>query len=144
MRAPDPIFQLLYFSEAVDGIGQSDLEDILQTSRRKNEAARISGLLLVNGGHFMQVLEGRREDVEALYEVIKADPRHRKVTTIYTVDQKQRQFQGWAMAHYEFRPDDEELLRSFVRICGQADPGAVSYPDDDEAQAFVAAFRSLL
>jgi hypothetical protein len=74
-----------------------DLHDILKISYENNKDKNITGILLYRGGNFLQVLEGEQEVVEALYEKIKKDPRHRDVMTVSKRQIEQREFNGWEM-----------------------------------------------
>lgn len=139
------VFQLIYFSQANKPTDSSILADILATSRANNDRLGISGLLLYENRHFLQVLEGERDSVEVLYRSIKRDPRHKNVTLITTIDEAERLFTGWAMAHYEFGPEDAELLQSFVQITGRSPANsATDYADAESAMRFVGAFRDIL
>ena len=64
------MFRLIYVSTAVRLLNKDELVEILNVSREKNARLNITGLLLYKDGNFMQLLEGRKEDVLALYDVI--------------------------------------------------------------------------
>ena len=53
-----------------------DLKDILTTSRAFNQQRHIHGVLYYSEGIFFQCLEGEREQLHALFDRIKQDPRH--------------------------------------------------------------------
>ena len=57
----------------------------------------ITGVLCLSGGIFLQVLEGGRAAVSALYNRIAADPRHRDVCLLSFAEIGERHFAGWAM-----------------------------------------------
>lgn len=88
---------LVYVSRAVRPMDEEALLVLLRQSRRDNECAGITGLLLYMGGCFMQALEGEREAVLSLYGRIAADPRHEQVTTLIKFAIPARHFPDWSM-----------------------------------------------
>lgn len=71
--------------------------DILAQSRRNNEPLNIGGVLCYGDGFFFQCLEGDRAAVEALYDKIRADSRHRNLTLLSKKSVRQRMFKLWSM-----------------------------------------------
>ena len=92
------MFQLIYLSTATPGVSADTLEGILLESRRRNFMAGISGLLVFDGRHFLQALEGDHKEVEATYARIAADVRHRALVKLTTKEITTREFGDWAMA----------------------------------------------
>jgi hypothetical protein len=92
------MLSLIYVSTSVKLLNDEELLGILKTSRENNLSKEVTGLLLYKGGNFMQVLEGPDEVVEALYEMIKADPRHKDVFVLSREQISNRQFPAWEMA----------------------------------------------
>ena len=89
---------LIYVSTSVKLLNDEELLDILKISRENNSSKDVTGLLLYKGGNFMQVVEGPDEAVEALYEKIKVDPRHKDVNVLSREQISARQFPAWEMA----------------------------------------------
>ena len=92
------MLSLIYVSTSVKLLNDEELLDILKASRENNSSRDVTGLLLYKGGNFMQVLEGPDEVVEALYEMIKTDPRHKDVFVLSREQISNRQFPAWEMA----------------------------------------------
>jgi len=92
------MLSLMYVSTSVKLLNDEELLDILKISRENNSSKDVTGLLLYKGGNFMQVLEGPDEAVEAQYEKIKADPRHKDVNVLSREQISARQFPAWEMA----------------------------------------------
>ncbi len=91
------ITSLTYTSLARLDLGASDLEDIHRAARELNALDGITGLLVFNGTHFLQIVEGSREAIEELLERLRRDPRH---TGLEVRDQHrvaQRSFPDWSM-----------------------------------------------
>ena len=92
------MLSLIYVSTSVKLLNDEELLDILKVSRENNSSRDVTGLLLYKGGNFMQVLEGPDEVVEAVYEMIKTDPRHKDVIVLAREQISNRQFPAWEMA----------------------------------------------
>jgi len=92
------MLSLIYVSTSVKLLNDEELLGILKTSRENNLSKEVTGLLLYKGGNFMQVLEGPDEAVEALYEKIKTDLRHKDVNVLSREQISARQFPAWEMA----------------------------------------------
>lgn len=93
----DSLIQLIYASSATREFTTEDLTDLLETSRRNNTAAGITGMLLHKDGNFMQVIEGPKPAVEALHDRIAVDPRHTGIQVLLQSVIRQRDFSDWSM-----------------------------------------------
>ena len=93
------LVRLLYASRSKDPITDVMIQDILKQSRANNEAQGITGVLSVyeSGDTFLQVLEGGRAQVNALYQKISRDPRHQDVVILHHEDISERRFSAWRM-----------------------------------------------
>lgn len=81
------VHALLYRSTATGPVSPADIERIVDVAARRNALWSITGLLLhgidADGRHgFAQWLEGDAEDVENLFSLICADPRHTDVVRV--------------------------------------------------------------
>jgi FAD-dependent sensor of blue light len=97
--------RLVYVSSAVELFSETELERLLKKSRRNNESAGLTGMLLYKDGNFMQCLEGPREAVQTLEARIRVDPRHRGMIVLLTEDDVQPEFKEWAMGFKKLDPD---------------------------------------
>ena len=95
------IQRLLYRSDnALTGLAEDvnrAIEQIIAGSRRRNEASGITGALMFSSGVFIQVLEGPVGAVEATFERICLDLRHRHVRLLELAIAEERVFAEWAM-----------------------------------------------
>ncbi len=91
------MIRLLYISTARSILSAAELEGVLRTSRRNNQAADVSGLLIVGGRRYLQALEGPEAAVMTTFERIRADPRHFAVVVLGKTEIEQRLFAKWAM-----------------------------------------------
>lgn len=108
------IERIVYRSDAVSlSEGPVDVERIVSTSVRNNAKRRLTGALALQGGVFVQVLEGEPETLTALMETIEADERHRNVRVLARWPVTAQLFLGWAMAMVDTRalsPHHAKLL----------------------------------
>jgi hypothetical protein len=91
------IYHLLYSSQANEGLSQTVIDEILISSRKNNSILNISGLLLARGSFFIQLLEGEKQVVLKLYDLIKSDTRHHSVKTLLNFSSESRLFGSWDM-----------------------------------------------
>lgn len=73
------MISLTYLSTATTPFSPSSLNEPLSTTRGPNQANDLTGMLLYAGGHFIQTLEGAQEVVDATFDRIERDARHRDV-----------------------------------------------------------------
>ena len=102
--------RLIYASRLAEGVGAEDLQQILDASRKNNEAQGITGALCYDPRAFLQCLEGPRNAVNALYNTIVKDGRHKDVTLVEYTDIHQRDFETWSMAFVRTDELDRQLL----------------------------------
>jgi len=105
---PD-LWHLIYISSATRAMGDADLADILEVSRRKNAERGLTGMLLYSDGSFIQVLEGARDTLHELFDRIARDARHCDITLLAEQAIRERAFGDWTMG-FE-RADRAELAR---------------------------------
>ncbi|HEU0066732.1 MAG TPA: BLUF domain-containing protein [Sphingomonas sp.] len=91
--------RLLYISTARVMLNREQLNDVLRVSRRNNAAADVTGLLVVGGRRFLQVLEGPTAAVHTTFDRIRADPRHFAAVVLADQSITERSFDGWAMGY---------------------------------------------
>jgi hypothetical protein len=93
------LVRLCYASRATGAIDDALLASILEHAHTYNHEHGITGILCTSAqsGVFLQVLEGGRAAVNALYAMIVADPRHRDITLLDYAEVTERKFPCWRM-----------------------------------------------
>lgn len=93
------MYTIVYISACSPGIGDHEIQAIVDTSRPKNERVGITGLLVHCKGNFLQVLEGDEKVVNELFAKISGDDRHLDLRHVdgRTIDQ--RHFPQWSMGY---------------------------------------------
>ena len=109
------LVELIYTSLSRAQNENEDVRDILASSERNNATNSVTGLLLFDGGRYIQILEGEREKVETLFGIISEDARHHNLELLHKGDIASRSFQTWRMA-YETLPKGllEELAENMA------------------------------
>lgn len=78
---------------------QTHMRDILQACSRNNYELGLSGILIHDGGQFVQLLEGPGTALERLMGTIRTDDRHTDLADLIAgEDCPERLFPSWSMA----------------------------------------------
>ncbi|MEM5517293.1 BLUF domain-containing protein [Henriciella sp. AS95] len=91
--------RLIYTSSARHNLKAPHITDILTTSRENNRKAGVTGLLIYHEGTFLQVLEGDKAVLDALYARIRRDWRHSDCKMLLNECVTGRAFAGWSMLY---------------------------------------------
>jgi len=125
------LVRLLYASRVAESVDAEEVAEILKAAKARNAKSGVTGVLCwcQASGVFMQVLEGGREPVSALYNRIAADPRHRDLVLLAYREIAERHFAGWAMGLVNMARLNAALLLKYsetATLDPYAVPGAVS------------------
>ena len=110
------MYQIVYVSTATREYGKDELERILAVSRRNNSADGVTGMLCYHVGTFFQMLEGKRDKVEAAMRRVAADPRHYGVMVLLEQEVDQRDLADWSMAFSQVSGREAESLEGFSQL----------------------------
>lgn len=109
------ISRVLYKSRATIDFDEAALRTLLLRSRIRNSEASLSGMLLYDGSHFLQVLEGPHDAMTSFLARIREDVRHTDVTVISThADLFTRVFPKWSMNYGSAR--NTAHVRAFFHL----------------------------
>jgi len=103
---------LIYVSRASRPLSAADLDALRKQAAQTNRSAGISGCLLHQDGEFMQMLEGPREALFALFERIRADGLHTEIKLVIEAPAVSRVFYDWGM-----------VVRDLSQLSGHTDFG---------------------
>ncbi|EOQ48185.1 blue light- and temperature-regulated antirepressor YcgF [Citrobacter sp. KTE151] len=73
---------IIYRSHLREDAPLKALEDMVTAANIKNRRSDVTGILLFNGYHFFQLLEGPEEQVKEIYRCICNDPRHHNIVEL--------------------------------------------------------------
>lgn len=126
------MYTLTYESVATGKIIGSEMEELLQKARANNQREDITGCLIYYKGGFVQLLEGDKDKIEALYEKIKIDPRHKNVSLFSDDEISKRTFPNWGMAYYPMDENNtnkyeyEQFKRNLILLSDLIEPTNVT------------------
>ncbi len=98
--------RLLYVSKPVGPITTFVTSSILEVCSVNNKKAEITGVLCQGSGIYMQVIEGKRSAINALYSRIISDKRHNQIELLSFEEVGQRRYGQWSMALVQLSIDD--------------------------------------
>ena len=107
------MISLTYLSTATMPFSPADLSDLLASTRERNHADGLTGVMLYAGGHFIQTLEGPEFAVDATFERIGRDTRHRDVYIALREEIATRAFPDWSMGFETVDLDEAAALPGF-------------------------------
>ena len=108
---------IVYISSATLGLSESQIASIVKQSQKNNEKIGVTGILIYNSGNFMQLIEGKKAEVEALFEKISQDRRHSGVTLLLKEAITDKNFNHWLMGYRNLvtlKKIEQELLTPFL------------------------------
>ena len=138
------LVRLTYASRAAQAIDEPLIKGICEIASSRNASQGITGVLVTQQGQdvFLQVLEGSRTEVNALYASIARDLRHRDVTLLAYEEIEQRHFVIRTVEVAPLDRHDQPLILAQPRqVCSFAIEGEVAAVD---AQAFARGRQRLL
>jgi len=98
--------RLLYVSKPVGPITTFVTSSILEVCSVNNKKAEITGVLCQGSGIYLQVIEGQRSAINALYSRIISDKRHNQIELLSFEEVGQRRYGQWSMALVQLSIDD--------------------------------------
>ena len=90
------------------------VRSITTVSERNNKASGLTGVLLASRSHFMQAIEGKYEDVNAVFRRICRDDRHLDLSIIGFSIIDARLMGGWGMrgiGAFDFNQEIEQAMK---------------------------------
>lgn len=129
ISSPQDLHNIVYVSKRVvrdKVVSQSELVNIiLQSSIKNNRKLNVTGALLACDDWFVQVLEGRRIDVDTIFERISLDTNHKYIRRVTSGPIKQRQFALWSMCASTLSSTDEAIVQ-VLKTSGKFDGGKLN------------------
>lgn len=99
--------QLIYRSKATPLFKRGDLLHFIQNIALANKRQGLTGLLIFDGEYFLQVIEGRQRQLDAMLEVLRHDARHESIVMLRLDAIKERAFPEWGMSLAPLRERDQ-------------------------------------
>ena len=93
------------------------LADIVGVSSRNNLRDDITGLLICDENHFLEVLEGGVTDIDRTLARIMSDARHSNLSMLLREPANGRRFGGWTMLSSRTNPLIAGDLQALIKTC---------------------------
>jgi methanogenic corrinoid protein MtbC1 len=103
------IGSVTYRSEATVTPSPTDLDRLVARSKTRNRELGITGMLLYDGGRYLQTLEGPPDALDQVWSAIQRDPRHDAIEVLSRHIVPARLFSGWDMQLYSRNQDRTRL-----------------------------------
>lgn len=94
---------------------KSDVRKIVEEAKVHNAKSDICGVLIINDGRFLQILEGEQEDLSSLMGKIQKDNRHKNVDILVDQSVETRSFDDWNMEVFDLS-DKTSLNNESLKI----------------------------
>ncbi len=107
------LVRCLYASRSTTPIASRVSNTILAQSRKNNPQLGITGLLCCTSDTFIQVLEGGRDQVCALFNTLVRDDRHVGVQILLYEEISERRFGNWTMGEVNIQGINQALLLKY-------------------------------
>ncbi len=116
----------MYISKSCISSAETDWEitRIVEQSRANNGRLDVTGVLVFDGVHFAQFIEGPKANVQALRSAIESDSRHQDVTNILFDSGATRQLPDWSLAYAGRSLVIQRVIRRAARDIKQGQLGA--------------------
>ena len=135
------LHEIVYMSLACDAMAPEQLATLMDRSRASNLAAGVTGMMIYHEREFMQLLEGERSVIEALFDKISDDPRHQQVYRLWHAPIATRNFHDWTMG---FVSVDDSLLQRHTGFASLKDEGLVALSRDNRGKKILLGLRDEL
>jgi hypothetical protein len=93
------LLAILYRSEALTPRGGPDERSFMESARRNNVAAAVTGFLHRESDVYFQWLEGPEDSVQRIFDNIADDGRHSSIVILDRRETKERSFPTWSMGY---------------------------------------------
>ncbi|MDA7087488.1 BLUF domain-containing protein [Pseudomonas sp. SA3-5] len=107
------LVRLTYASRASQGVSAELIREILDSSQRNNPGRGLTGILCCNANIFLQALEGPRSEVNALYNRLADDSRHKDLTILDYAEISLRRYCNWSMGWAGAKRVNRELFLKY-------------------------------
>ncbi|OON41444.1 diguanylate phosphodiesterase [Izhakiella australiensis] len=128
---------LIYRSHICDDVPLKEIEEMVASANKKNELFDVTGILLFNGTHFFQLLEGPEKAVSNIYDRIYEDSRHHNIVELMRDYAPERRFGNLGMELFDLREHDRDSVLRAVLSKGTS---TYQLTYDDRALGFLRTF----
>ncbi len=121
------MYRLIYKSRSVTDLNWELVRNITDISEVNNQERGVTGVLIASRTHYLQVLEGKFEEVNATFRRICRDPRHSELSIIAFSVIDYRLFGSWGMRGIGAFDFNKSLESALQKKYG-AEEGGIRFP----------------
>ena len=130
---------LAYSSVAIRHFDRDSLVELLTFSRNFNDSHGLTGMLLYVDESFFQILEGKPDELHALYGRIERDSRHTDVIKLLEIPIENRAFARWSMGYAKVTREELAKIPGLNDFFGRG--SAFTELEASKAKVLLDAFR---
>jgi hypothetical protein len=127
-------------STAEKNVDYDEILNILTHSWKYNHNSYISGMLLSDNNHFMQIVQGPIATIDKLYARISNDPRHTDIKLLGEELLHERNCTGWGIGFY----DNQEVADIFYDSLNIGHGEALYEANYTDAKSLLLALKNLI
>lgn len=117
--------RLIYASSPSKDYSPPEIVKIVNSARKNNPKLGVTGILCFDNKFFIQWIEGPRDNINKLFQVISADSRHENITILEYCYIHARHFEDWSMAYIPSTTVDVSLVNRY-KLVDEIDPFKMS------------------
>ena len=135
------LIHIVYVSVSSERLSEKYLDDFLSAIRKRNKQRRVTGLLLYNDEFFIQVIEGSKETIHNLFEIIKNDSRHSNIVKLLEESIESRSFPDWSMGYRKINQTQTDRIPGFSNCMQTDQPDEIISGTTEELMYLLNSFR---
>jgi len=121
------MYRMIYKSRSVAPLDWELIRSIATQSELSNEKRGLTGVLLASKTHFLQVIEGRFEEINAVFRKICRDERHDELSIVSFSIIDSQLFGGWGMQGIGVFDLNTDIEAQMKRKYGE-EQGGIRFP----------------
>ncbi|MFO7829752.1 MAG: BLUF domain-containing protein [Bacteroidales bacterium] len=138
------LMHIVYVSFSDKVLSEKGLDELLVDIRKRNKLQKVTGLLLYNDGTFIQLIEGKTNIIQNLFEKIKNDKRHSNVVLLLEESIKKRAFPDWTMGYYKLSKEQSGKIPGYSDFMHSKDSRKIIESTSDEAMKLLNSFKTYI
>jgi len=91
------MYEIFISTKAAKPFTQEEIKQTVEELSIRNSHKGLTGVLIFSKGEFYQILEGEKEILKELFDVVRDDTRHGNVYVIWEGDIEKRGFYNWGL-----------------------------------------------
>ncbi|MGB6269927.1 MAG: BLUF domain-containing protein [Olleya sp.] len=105
------MIKTICYISSISTTSSTEINSLNEFVLKKNKALNITGVLIVQNGHFFQIMEGEKDTIEKTYNKIKEDKRHSGIIKLLDTNIEDRLFQDYESGHFSVIKDFSKLKK---------------------------------